>query len=196
MKTMNEKHPDYLILVNGENRLPDDYENTVNLISVENSVGDQYLIEEKTYEAFMRLREDLLQHDGIQTELISVHRTIAQQEAIFARYSKNFGIEYANTYVAKPGCSEHHTGLGIDVGIVVNGTLTRTVEELLSVDDLFKIVQAKLPQYGFILRYPKGKEAVTKIGYESWHFRYIDSPKIAKSITEQGLSFEEYWEKA
>ncbi len=196
MNTVKEKSPDYLVLVNGDNRLPECFENTVNIIPVENSVGDKYQIEEKTYEAFLRLRDDLLKNDGIQTELISVYRTIPQQEATFERYLQKFGLEYANTYVAKPGHSEHHTGLAIDVGIMVDGTLTRTVEELLGVNDLFKIVQAKLPQYGFILRYPAGKESVTKIGYESWHFRYIDSPEIAKSITEQGICFEEYWEKA
>jgi D-alanyl-D-alanine carboxypeptidase len=45
--------------------------------------------------------------------------------------------------------------------------------------------------YGFILRYPKGKESVTKIAYEPWHFRYIDSQKLAKNLSEKGLCFEE-----
>ena len=49
--------------------------------------------------------------------------------------------------------------------------------------------------YGFILRYPKDKTEVTGIIYEPWHFRYIDSPGIAGEITEQGLCFEEYWQK-
>lgn len=196
MEKTTEKRPDYLVLVNEDNRLPDDFEETVEIISVENAIGDKYQIEKKTYEAFMRLREDLLKNDGIQTELISVYRTIRQQEETFNRYLNKFGIEYANKYVAKPGHSEHHTGLGIDVGIMVEGKLTRTIEELLGVDDLFQTVQAKLPKHGFILRYPKGKEPVTKIGYESWHFRYIDSPEIAREITDKGICFEEYWEKA
>ncbi len=189
-----EKNPDYLVLVNEDNRLPDGFEDTVEIIPVQNAVGDQYEIEKKTYEAFLRLRDDLLQNDGLQTELISVYRTIPQQEATFERYLKNFGLEYANKYVAKPGHSEHHTGLAVDVGILVDGKLTRTVEELLAVDDLFQTVQAKLTKYGFILRYPKGKETVTKIGYEPWHFRYIDSPELAKEITDKGICFEEYWE--
>lgn len=193
---MNEKQkPNYLILINEENRLPENFSDTVELISVENAFGDKYKIEKKTYEAFLRLREDILKNEGIETELISVYRTIEQQEKNFKRYSDNFGIEYAKKYVALPGCSEHHTGLAIDVGIVKDGKLCRTVEELLSVDDLFEIVQKKLPQYGFILRYPKGKESVTKIAYESWHFRYIDSPEIAKEITNKGICFEEYWGK-
>ena len=189
------KTPDYMVLVNEDNRLPEDFESTIQLISVENAVGDRYQIEKKTYEAFLQLRQDLLENDGIQTELISVYRTVPQQEATFQRYLTNFGLEYANKYVAKPGHSEHHTGLAIDVGVLLpDGKLTRTIEELLAVNDLFLIIQAKLPKYGFILRYPKGKETATKIGYESWHFRYIDSPAIATQITDKGICFEEYFQ--
>ncbi len=192
---MNEnKNPDYLVLVNEDNRLPDGFEDTVEIIPVQNAVGDQYEIEKKTYEAFLRLRDDLLENDGIQAELISVYRTIPEQEATFNRYVENFGMEYARTYAALPGHSEHHTGFAIDVGVMIEGKLIRTIEGMLELDHLFLIMQAKLPKYGFILRYPKGKEAVTKIGYECWHFRYIDSPELAKEITDKGICFEEYWE--
>ncbi|MBR5543112.1 MAG: M15 family metallopeptidase [Oscillospiraceae bacterium] len=191
---MSGKNTDYLVLVNDDNRLPEDFEETVEIISVENSFGDKYQIEKKAYEAFLRLREDLLKNDGIQTELISVYRTIAQQEEIFNRYVDKFGLEYAKTYAARPGHSEHHTGFAIDVGIVSDGKLARKIEELLAVGGLFEIVQKKLPRYGYILRYPKGKEAVTKIGYEPWHFRYIDSPEIAKQMTDARMCFEEYWD--
>ena len=102
-------------------------------------------------------------------------------------------MEHTRKYVAIPGCSEHHTGFAIDVGILLEGKLYRKREDLLSVSHLLEIVQKKLPQYGFILRYPKGKEAITKINYEPWHFRYIDSPDLAKEITDQGICFEEYW---
>ena len=187
------KKPDYLVLINGENRLPEGFEKTIELIDVENAVGDRYQIEKKTYEAFLRLRQDLLENDGIQAELISVYRTVAQQTATFEKYVTKFGLEYAKTYAALPGHSEHHTGMAIDVGILLNGKLYRTIEDMLRVDDLFQIVQAKLPKYGFILRYPKGKEDVTKIGYEPWHFRYLDSSEIAKEITDKGICFEEYW---
>ena len=192
---MNEKKPDYLVLANEDNRLPYNFEDTVERISVVNSVGDEYEIEKKTYEAFLRLQEDILKNDGIQAELISVYRTVKQQEESWNRYLNLFGLEYTKKYVAIPGHSEHHTGLAIDVGIIVNGKLHRTVAELLSVDHLFQTIHAKLPQYGFILRYPKGKESITKIGYEPWHYRYIDSPELAKEITERGICFEEYWQE-
>ena len=185
--------PDYMILINQENRLPDNFEETIEIIDVENAVGEKYKIEKKTYEAFLRLREDLLQNDGIQTELISVYRSVKQQQETYQRYLTNFGPEYTKKYVAIPGHSEHHTGFAIDVGIMQDGKLSHAISDLLSVDDLFGIVQAKLPEYGFILRYPKGKEPITGIGYESWHFRYIDDPKTAREITDQGICFEEYW---
>ena len=188
------KKPDYLVLVNEDNRLPENFDETVEIITVENAMGNQYGIEKKTYEAFLRMREDLLQNDGIQTELISVYRTIAQQEKTFSNYVNKFGMEYARKYAALPGHSEHHTGFAIDVGIVIDGVLTRTIEQMLPVDDLYKIIQAKLPAYGFILRYPAGKESITRIGYEPWHFRYIDSPEIAKEIADKGICFEEYWQ--
>ena len=185
---------DYLILVNGDHALPEGYENTVEILTVQNCSGSSYGVERKTYEAFLRLREDLLQNHGIQTELISGYRTIEAQIGSFNNYLNKFGLEYANKYVAKPGHSEHHTGLAIDVGIVQEGRIYYTIEDLLRVDHLFRIIHEKLPQYGFILRYPEDKKAETKIGYEPWHFRYIDSPEIAKEIAAKGWCFEEYWE--
>lgn len=194
-KNRKENTPDYLVLVNGENRLPYDFEEHVELVPARNAVGNEYLVEKKTYQAFLRLQEDLLKNDGIQAELIGSYRTIQQQEETFDRYLKQFGLEYASKYAARPGHSEHHTGLAIDVGIMVDGKLHRIIEDLLSVDHLFNIVQEKLPRYGFLLRYPKGKEDITKIGYEPWHFRYIDSPEIATELTDAGKCFEEYWEQ-
>lgn len=185
---------DYLVLVNGDHRLPEGYENTVEIITATNCAGSAYGVEKKTYEAFLKLRQDLLENDGIQTELISGHRTIEAQIGSFNNYLNKFGLEYANKYVAKPGHSEHHTGLAIDVGIVQEGRIYYTIEDLLSVDHLFHIVHKKLPQYGFILRYPENKKVETKIGYEPWHFRYVDSPEIAAEMAQNDWCLEEYWE--
>jgi len=188
------KKTDYLVLVNEDNRLPENFEETIEIITVKNAADEEYSIEKKTYEGFLRFRDDLLENDGIQAELISVYRTIPQQEATFNRYVEKFGMDYARKYAALPGHSEHHTGLAIDVGIMLDGKLIRTIEGMLELNHLYVIMQSKLPKYGFILRYPKGKEAITKIGYECWHFRYIDSPELAKEITDKGICFEEYWE--
>ena len=193
---MNDKKADYMLLVNGENRLPVGFEEPVELVVADSATGTQYRVEKKTYEAFLRLRKDLLDNDSLQLELISSYRSIATQESLFQRRLAEFGEEYANKYVAIPGYSEHHTGFAIDVSFFVDDEVIRGTENLLSVDHLFQIVHKKLPQYGFILRYPKGKENITKIGYEPWHFRYIDSPQVAKALTDGGLCFEEYHAQA
>jgi len=195
MSKTNGKTTDYFVLVNEDNKLPDGFEDTVELVMAGNVAGNQFQVEKKTYDAFCALQEDLLKNDGIQTVLLGSYRTVKQQENIFAKNLSEFGLEYTRKYVAIPGCSEHHTGLAIDVGILLEGKLYRTKEELLSLEHLFKIVQKKLPGYGFLLRYPKGKESITKIAYESWHYRYIDSPQIAQEITDQGICFEEYCQK-
>ena len=183
---------DYLILVNAENPLPKNFEETIELVETVNAENDTYKIEKKTYEAFLRLKEDIWENDGMQIELVSVYRTVERQQWIFDYDVKKYGLEYAKKFVAIPGCSEHHTGLGIDVSIVVDGKVVHGMPNLQAIDHLFQVVQAKLPKYGFILRYPKGKEEITKVGYEPWHFRYIDSPEIARDITERGICFEEY----
>ena len=190
-----EKKPDYMVLVNGENRLPENFEDTIELVMAENMEGVRYPIEKKTYEAFLRLRQDMLENEGMQIELVSVYRTVATQQEIWESDERKHGLEYTKKYVAVPGHSEHHTGFAIDVSIVVDGKLVHGVPNLLKIDPLFQPVQAKLPKYGFILRYPKDKEAITKIGYEPWHFRYIDSPEIAREITDRGICFEEFWEE-
>ncbi len=188
------KKPDYLILINEDNRLPDGFEDTIEIISVKNAFDEEYKIEKKTYEAYLRLREDLLTNDGIHIELDSVYRSVERQVMIYQSYIDEHGLEYAKKYAAKPGHSEHHTGMAIDVGIVKSGKFYRSIEELLSVDDTFREVHKKLAKHGFILRYPADKKNITKIGYEPWHFRYIDSPEIAKEITDKGICFEEYFE--
>ena len=190
------KNPNYLILINPDNRLPDGFENTIQLITAQNSMGEEFLIEQKTYAAFLRLREDLLKNDGVQTELISVYRSVDDQIKTVEDCLVKLGAEYTKKYVAIPGHSEHHTGFAIDVGIVLEGKLLNTSLELFPLDHIYRVIHKKLPEYGFILRYPKEKEEITTIGYEPWHFRYIDDPEIAKEIAEQGISFEEYCRKA
>lgn len=186
------KQPDYLVLVNGDHRLPRDFARSVELVTVENAVGEPIQVEKKTYEAFLQLQKDLLENDGIAAGLSNSYRTVEKQSEIFERYTRQFGPDYAAKYAAKPGHSEHHTGLAIDVGITVDGKFHRTIEELLAVDHLFRIVHEKLARYGLILRYPAGKEAATKIGYEPWHFRYVGDREIAEEITARGICLEEY----
>ena len=187
------KTPDYMILLNPTHRLPEGFEDTITLLEVKNAAGEAYRVEKKAYEAFLRLREDLMENDGLQIELLSVYRDIPQQERTWARTMESRGEEYTRKYVAIPGHSEHHTGFALDVGFMLDGKLSHKNDDLFSYEPMYKVVQKKLPQYGFILRYPADKVAITTIGYEPWHFRYIDDPVIAREITDRGICFEEYW---
>lgn len=182
----------YLVLVNDEKRLPDNFEDNIDIITIHNYLGEEYMVEKNTYEAFINLSKDVFEDDGIRLDLDSAYRTINKQEQIYEKYLNKYGQEYTEKYLAAPGHSEHHTGLAIDVGIVIDEKFYRTEEELLSLDHIFKIVHKKLAEYGFILRYPKGKESITKIGYEPWHFRYIHFTDIAKEIADKEICFEEY----
>ena len=186
--------PDYLILLNHTHRLPEGFENTITLVEAVNVNGETYRVEEKAYQAFLALREDLMANDGLQIELLSVYRDIPQQERTWARTIETKGEEYTRKYVAIPGCSEHHTGFALDVGFALNGKASHRNADLFSYEEMYQVVHKKMPKYGFILRYPAVKEPITKISYEPWHFRYIDDPVIAQEITDKDICFEEYWE--
>ena len=187
---------DYLILLNHTHRLPEGFEDTITLLKVENAVGEAYQVEEKAYKAFLALREDLMQNDGLQIELLSVYRDVARQERTWARTMETKGEEYTRKYVAIPGCSEHHTGFALDVGFMLDGKVSHINADLFSYEDMYQVVHKKMPKYGFILRYPAVKEPITKISYEPWHFRYIDDPALAQEITDKGICFEEYHQEA
>lgn len=104
-----------MVLVNKQNPLPDGWEDRLETVTVTNSVGDEVQVEKKAYDAFLKLKEDLEENDGIYLELDSAYRSVASQQEIMDRYIKKYGEEYATNTVATPGYSEHHTGLALDL---------------------------------------------------------------------------------
>lgn len=182
---------DYLVLVNKVEKLPDNYESKVQLINVQNSFGKKFQIEKVTYEHFVKLRDDLLQNDGIQIELDSIYRSVARQKEIVAEFTEKYGDDYVKKYVAVPGFSEHHTGLAVDICLVVNGKIIDDNDEMIAQKEIFRKIHKKLADYGFILRYLPGKEDITGYAYEPWHFRYVGED-VAKEISAKNLTLEEY----
>ena len=75
---------------------------------------------------------------------------------------------------------------------MVNGAWVVNNDDLIALDDVFAVIHALLPEFGFILRYPRGKEAITGVGYEPWHIRYLDDVPAAQEIFRRGLTLEEY----
>ena len=190
-----ENKPNYQILINSENKIPEGFLDTVELVEVENPEGSRFRVEKKTYQAFLKLQADIRENHGLEIALLNSYRTLEAQQKAFDNYFYKFGLAYAEKYAARPGCSEHHTGFAIDVSFLQDGKLTHSAQELLKLDDLFRVVHKKLAKYGFLLRYPRGKEEITRVNYEPWHYRYIDDPEIAKEIADRGICFEEYWQE-
>lgn len=121
--------------------------------------------------------------DGITLWIASGYRSYKEQEEIYNNYVKSNSKKDADTYSARPGYSEHQTGYVIDVNDATSN-FENTPEAIW--------LQNNAHKYGFIIRYPKGKEEYTGYKYEPWHLRYIGKEK-AKKITESGLSLEEYY---
>lgn len=192
-KEEEKSKTDYMILVNKQNKLPDDWEERIELVDYTNGLGETVKIEKKAAEAFEKLREELSnEYDDFVIEADSTYRSVARQQEIWDEFLAEKGEEYTKKYVAVPGTSEHHTGLAIDIKLNKNGTIVYDNDEMTAERDIFSRIHAKLAEYGFILRYPEGKEDITGYGAEVWHFRYIDDKEIAKEIMDNGLTLEEY----
>ena len=185
----------FRVLVNKANPIPDNWEDTVEIITVENYAGEPIQIEENTYAHFLLLRDELLDED-IQIELDSVYRSVEDQQELWDYFTEEYGEDYAIKYAAEPGYSEHHTGLAVDIFLVKDGKEIRNNEDMIADEEDFAVIHKLLPKYGFILRYPKGKEEITGYAYEPWHIRYIGCQEAAMDIAEQGLTYEEYLEES
>ena len=180
---------DYMVLVNHQNPLPDNWE--IDLTYMKNSLGDDVAVERRAYEAYENLKAALAEED-IFIDLDSAYRSIAEQQQIVDDFTTKYGEDYVKQFVAVPGYSEHHTGLALDLYLNIDGEDVYENSEMMKHPEIWAQIHAKLPEFGFILRYPEGKEEITGYAYEPWHIRYIDSPDIAGQITEKGLTLEEY----
>ncbi|MEQ2456366.1 M15 family metallopeptidase [Flavonifractor hominis] len=135
--------------------------------------------------------EQLLHHVGATSVIrpVSGYRPRAEQQQLWEQSMAEHGAVFTRTYVARPGCSEHQTGLAIDLG--------ENIPELDPICPSFPTdgpcgaFRRRAADFGFILRYPKGKETITGIGYEPWHFRYVGWPH-ARIMEEHGMVLEEY----
>ena len=120
---------------------------------------------------------------------VSGFRTHAQQKQIWDDSIRENGYLFTRQYVAIPGCSEHETGLAID--LAANAPDIDFIRPDFPYTGIYGQFRALAPSYGFILRYPAGKEQITRISEEPWHFRYVGVP-YAGAITNRGLVLEEY----
>ena len=117
------------------------------------------------------------------SKIYSGYRSYDKQKSLYESYVEIHGVEEANLFSAKPNHSEHQTGLAFDL-LDNNGQL---IEQEIEA----KWIEENCANYGFIVRYPKGKEAITKYQYEPWHLRYVGK-EHAKNIMENKITLEEY----
>jgi len=189
-KNEKRKNMTHMILVNKEHKIKDSYLNRVELVKVENINKEEVYLEKETYSSYVKLK-DFLSQRGIIIGISSAYRSIDYQEKITLDFLKEYGKEYTEKVVAKPGYSEHHTGLAIDLDIKVNGEWLPDNHALMANEQIFQSFHQYLADYGFILRYPKNKEKITGYPYEPWHIRYVGK-MIAKIIYEHDWTLEEY----
>ena len=117
----------------------------------------------------------------------------AEQQETVNRLTEKNGESFVRQYVLKPGYSEYHTGLALNLSLIMNGKNVYKTKDMVLYPDTWAVIHAHLAEYGFILRYPYEKKDVTGFGYEAWHIRYVGAA-AAKAMEEQGLALEEYVE--
>ncbi len=153
-----------VILVNKSYGLPENY-------------GTE--IDSNAYTAFIKMKQE----SGFDMQIVSGFRSFDTQKDVFESWCRIDGYEKASMYSAKPGHSEHQTGLAIDV-TSIEADYGDTAEGKWLAENCYK--------YGFIIRYPKDKTDITGYIYEPWHIRYLGS-STAKLVYQSGLTLEEFF---
>ena len=175
-----------LIVVNAWNELPEDY--SVELTELSNGQKVDSRIYPYLQEMFDAAREE-----GVYPVVREGYRTAEEQQEILEDriqtyinqgYSQSRAERTAKEWVALPGTSEHQLGIAVDIN---------ADKSMCSNDEVYTWLAENAYKYGFILRYPMGKQEITGTSYEPWHYRYVGE-EAAREIYERGICLEEYFE--
>ena len=178
---------DYQILVNKDNPLPRAHIPN-NLVEVNSNYKDNIKLDKRAYESFIILQKEALKNN-YHIDIESGYREYDYQEKIYKKLVQEKGYSYAITRIAEPGKSEHQTGLAIDFCIYRDNKCY--IENEIKDLEETKWVHKNAPKYGFILRYPEGKEDITKYSYEPWHLRFVG--ELSQTISNNKMTLEEYY---
>lgn len=182
-----------LILVNGTHPLPDDFQ-VPEMTELRNNMA----IDKRAYPELQKMM-DAARAEGLEPLIISSYRTWDKQQELFTNktqeylnqgFSQSEAEHMASFWVARPGTSEHHTGLAVDI---VDENF-RYLDERQESTEVQQWLIKHCAEYGFILRYPTDKSDITGVGYEPWHYRYV-GVDAAKAIMQEGICLEEYLER-
>ena len=127
---------------------------------------------------------------GVNLYLVSGYRSYEDQVSLYNYYCDEFGMEHANAIDAVPGASEHQLGLAVDLGDVDRGC---ELDTCYSETSSASWLEQNAHKYGFILRYPEGKEDITGVIYSPWHYRYVGQ-ELATLLTTKNQTMEEFFE--
>ncbi|GFI61785.1 D-alanyl-D-alanine carboxypeptidase [Clostridiales bacterium] len=186
----NNTNSRYLLLVNKDNKLPDDYD--VDLKTLNNGRSQ---VDETIYSSLRDMLTDG-SDQGLNFCVASAYRSRERQQEILDNdidMYMSHGMDYEDAreealkQVMPPGFSEHETGLALDIVSLDYQLLDENQED--TAENIW--LRENCHKYGFILRYPKGKEDITGCSPESWHFRYVGR-EAAEYIMENGITLEEY----
>ena len=199
----------YEILVNKETKLDETYYKTVilpSLVSVgfikDNSImfdmwkiaPREIILEKEAAQHFNELRT-FMREKGIFFDISCGFLTAEQQGTKYNYFLKKHGLEFTEKSACLPMYSEHNTGLALDCDIFKDGKWAGiAVQPDGGVNEETAFLHTVLHEFGFILRYPKGKEDITRMKFEPWHLRYVQK-KLAKLIHKNQWTLEEYYEQ-
>ena len=176
---------DLSMLVNYENKVPDDYDLRLRDVKGNNKIATIM------YNDLNRMITIAKNDDNVDIEINNAYRANSIQKNIFDSsvkdyqskgYSYNAAIKMTKISVAEPGYSEHETGLAVDFS--ESGNYTKNIK-------MWNWLDKNAYKYGFIKRYPSDKTSITKVKYEPWHYRYV-GVKLAKEIHASKLTLEEF----
>lgn len=173
----------YEIICNKYNKLPNDFK-PLNLVVLDNKYTSYTNLElnSSAYESYKSMYSELVKIDK-SIKILSAYRSIEKQTSIYNDFKQKGGLEYADKWSARPGHSEHNTGLAID--LTVSGSKFGDSKSYIwMLNNAYK--------YGYILSYPNNKRHITGYGYEPWHWRYVGTD-LALLLKTNDLLLEEYF---
>lgn len=180
------------VIVNKQRKLPEGYE-TPNLTvpDVPFSFEEFHPKKQMRKKAAVALEElfQAAEEDGLEPVAASGYRSYERQKAIYENSVAENGREYANRYSAKPGTSEHQTGLAMDV---TSAEMGFGLDESFVNTEEGQWLKENAHRFGFVIRYPEGKSDITGYAYEPWHLRFVGK-ELAGKVHAENVTLEEYF---
>ena len=179
----------YQILVNKNNPLNKTYIPN-DLVDANSKYRNNIKVNKEALTSFNKMKYDM-HLLGYDIDIMSGYRDYSYQEKIYNRLVNEKGLNYAIRHIAPAGASEHQTGLAIDICVYKDDKCY--IEHEISEFEEIKWLHNNCYKYGFIVRYPKGKEYITGYQFEPWHYRYVGID-LATYLFKNNITLEEYYQ--